>query len=313
MSFVRRVVIADRPERGLGRALLERRADLEVHDLARDEVRSSELAWAEAYIGFRAPRGVDLGRSALRWIHSTGAGVDGFLDGASIPLAARLTRTEGAFGPRIAEYCIARALAELQDLARAERAKRERRWEIYTPRELAGCKVGLLGTGRIGAEVARRFAAFGCEVVGVSHSGVPVEPFAAVAPFALAVELLRGSAFVVAALPLTPETRALVRAPLLRAMAGAYLVNVGRGATIDEADLEHALRDGTLRGAALDVFAVEPLPASSPLWSQPGVSITPHLSARTADVEIVESFLAALAAFERGERSSLEVDPRRGY
>jgi D-2-hydroxyacid dehydrogenase (NADP+) len=313
VSFARRVVIGDRPERELGRALLARRADLEIRDLARDEVRASDLAWAEAYIGFRPPRGAELGASALRWIHSTGAGVDGFLDGGRLPAGARLTRSEGAFGSRIAEYCLAHALAELQDLGRAERAQRERRWEIYTPRELAGCKVGLLGTGRIGAEVARRFAAFGCEVVGVSRSGDPVPPFAEVARFERAGELLRGSAFVVAALPLTPETRALVRAPLLRAMAGAYLVNVGRGATLDEVDLERALRDGTLRGAALDVFAVEPLPASSPLWTLPGVSITPHLSARTADAEIVESFLAALAAFERGERSPLEVDPRRGY
>jgi D-2-hydroxyacid dehydrogenase (NADP+) len=312
VTFARRVVIGDRPERGLARALL-RYADLEIRDLPRDEVAESDLRWAEVYVGFRPPRGADLGAHELRWIHSTGAGVDGFLERGGVPRGAKLTRTEGAFGARIAEYCVARALAELQDFARAARAQRAKRWELYSPRDLSTCKVGVLGTGRIGAEVARRFAAFGCHVVGASRSGTLVPPFAEVAPFPRAAELLRGAAYVIVALPLTTATRGLVAAPLLRALEGAYLMNVGRGATVEEPALIEALRDGTLRGAALDVFAVEPLPASSPLWELPSVAITPHHAARTADEEIVASFLASLAAFDAGAPSALEVDPQRGY
>ncbi len=313
MSFVRRVVIGDRPERGLARALRAERPDLTVRDLSRDDVGEMDLSWAEAYIGFRPPRGTQLSKYELRWIHSTGAGVDGFLELGGIPSNAKLTRTDGAFGLRIAEYCVARALAELQDLTRCERAQRARRWEFFTPRELAGCKIGVIGTGRIGSEVARRFAAFGCSLVGVSRSGAATAPFERVATFARAGEALRGADFVIAALPLTAETRGLIDATLLRALTGAYFLNVGRGATCDEAALVEVLREGVLRGAALDVFAEEPLPRSSPFWELPTVAITPHLSARTADHEIVASFLRALADFERGEASPLEVDPRRGY
>ncbi|MBK9385941.1 MAG: D-2-hydroxyacid dehydrogenase [Planctomycetes bacterium] len=313
MSFLRRVIIGDRPERGLARALRAERPELEVRDLPRDDVGASDLRWAEAYIGFRPPRGIDLRAFPLRWIHSTGAGVDGFLEHGGIPAEAKLTRTEGAFGPRIAEYCVARVLAELQDLARCARAQRAKRWELFTPRELQSCKIGLIGTGRIGSEIARRFRSFGCSLVGVSRSGAATPPFELVMPFSRASTALRGADFVIAALPLTPETRGRIDGPLLRELTGAYFLNVGRGATCDEAALAEVLREGVLRGAALDVFGVEPLPASSPLWELPNVSITPHLSARTADHEIVASFLAALAEMERGARSPLEVDPQRGY
>jgi glyoxylate/hydroxypyruvate reductase A len=113
--------------------------------------------------------------------------------------------------------------------------------------------------------------------------------------------------------PLTPDTRGLVGETVLRACKGAVLLNAGRGAVVQESLLPRALNEGWLRGAALDVFEVEPLPADSPLWDDPRVMISPHVSGLTTIEGAVEGFLECLAAFERGETPKWIIDRDRGY
>lgn len=182
---------------------------------------------------------------------------------------------------------------------------------------LADSTIGIVGVGGIGAEVARRAAAFGMRIVGI-------DPVARLVPGVTddvwppnrLVDLLSTSDFVVIAAPHTPETEKLVRRPQFQAMKRtAYLINVGRGIIVDLADLDAALATGEIAGAALDVCEVEPLPAEHPLWRRENVIITPHVAA--ASPRIAERHLQVLLEnvrrFAAGETPLNLVDKRRWY
>ncbi len=124
---------------------------------------------------------------------------------------------------------------------------------------------------------------------------------------------MRGADWLVLAAPLTAETRQFLSRERLAQCGGAYLMNVGRGAVLEEAALPGALEQGWIRGAALDVFATEPLPADSPLWNHPKVIVAPHNSGPSTVAATGDGFLECLAALERGESPRWVVDPRAGY
>lgn len=275
-----------------------------------DRIGEADLAWAECYIGFRRPRTPSFG--GVRWIHCVGAGVDAYVD-PPVPEGIVLTRTSEDFGPQIAEYCAARALAITQDLRKMDAAQAARRWEPGQPRPLAGGRVLVVGTGHVGGAVGRTFAALGCDVRGVSRSGVPAEGLGEVATVARLPELVPDADWIVLCAPLTRETRGLFSASLMDRCRGAVLMNVGRGALADEGALPRALDTGRLRAAVLDVFEKEPLPADSPLWARADVYVTPHISGLTTVDGAAAGFLECLSAFERGEPTRWLVDRVRGY
>jgi phosphoglycerate dehydrogenase-like enzyme len=172
----------------------------------------------------------------------------------------------------------------------------------------------VVGTGDIGTHVARLLAACGMRVTGVSRTGAPADAaFALVATVASLPDLVGEADVLVLTVPLTDATRHLVDRTLLARMRGAFLVNVGRGAVVDEAALPEALDAGRLRGAALDVFETEPLPPTSPLWADPRVMISPHVSGLTTVAGVVAGFGECLAAIRRGETPRWVVDRQRGY
>lgn len=303
------------------------RPDLTLRAVPSTEVTEADLAWAECYVGFRRPPVTTMG--AVRWVHSTGAGVDPWLAPGALAPAQLLTRSPERFGPAIAEWALARILAEAQQLGALQVAQRASRWASVTPQRIGGRTALILGTGEIGTEIARRLVACGVQVLGVSRSGAATastdartpddamphagSPFAAVhAPDALPT-LVGAVDWIIAALPETPSTRGLLSRALLSRCRGAMLLNAGRGSLVEESALLEALDQGWLRAAALDVFQTEPLPADSPLWADPRIVISPHCSGPTTVAGAADGFIACLTAVERGVRPRWAIDLARGY
>jgi phosphoglycerate dehydrogenase-like enzyme len=179
---------------------------------------------------------------------------------------------------------------------------------------LHGARVLVVGTGDIGTHVARLFTAIGAHVTGVSRTGRGDESvFAGIARVDALPALVGDAEWIIVTVPLTHSSRGLVSRSVLERCRGAILINAGRGAVVEESALPEALAQGWLTGAALDVFEVEPLPETSPLWNDPRVLISPHISGLTTNDGAVVGFLECLAAIERGETPVWVVDREQGY
>jgi phosphoglycerate dehydrogenase-like enzyme len=306
-----RVLIAYPHHEALAAWILARRPDLELRGRVPGEVTTADLEWAETMVGFKRPPVPGWGN--LRWIHSIGAGVDAFLFRTDLPDAVLVTRSSEDFGPQIGEYCVARALAVTQQLDALAASQVAGRWQPIVPRTFAGTRAVIAGTGMVGRGIAHRFTALGAAVDGVSRSGRPTAPFRTVFPIEAFAAAMEGADWLVLALPLTEDTFHLFDRQRLSMCAGAYLINIGRGAVADEASLPTAIDRGWLSGAALDVFEREPLPADSPLWRHPRVTVSPHCSGLTTTAGAGEGFLECLTAVEKGERPRWKVERGEGY
>ena len=216
----------------------------------------------------------------LRFIQLTSAGLDRVPVDRIRARGIRLCNARGVYSVPMAEFAMAGVLALCKQSRAFADAQRERRWEKRRDlRELNGKAVTVLGCGSVGTECAKRFAAFGCRVTGVDLFPAPNAAFESVLPLARLEERLSESDVLVLTLPLTPETRHIINAARLSLLpSGAILVNISRGAVVDEAALCAALEARRLLGAVLDVFETEPLPADSPLWAMENVILTPHNS-----------------------------------
>ncbi|MEU1087447.1 NAD(P)-dependent oxidoreductase [Streptomyces sp. NPDC005892] len=267
------------------------------------------------YVGASRPAGLPVGD--LVWFHSVNAGTDGLLAPGPWPAGALLTRTVGRMGERIAQYVLAWVLAECQSVPEfaARHARGEWRRE---PSELAAGQTALVhGTGRIGSAVAGLLRACGLRTVGVARTapGVPPPGFdrVVVAGGPAERDALGEARWVVAALPLTAATENYFGSERFGCVRGASFVNVGRGATVDLAALEHALRAGSVRRAVLDVLPSEPAVPGDPCWRLPRTVVTSHSAGITADEDIVTDFAACWAELHAGRWPELTVDPGRGY
>lgn len=287
------------------------RPKIEFRAVAPQDLTQDDIAWAEALIGFRPPRQLEV--RGPRWIHGSGAGVDAWLFRREFPVEVLLTRTDQPFGPMIGEYCLARALAERQRMIEFYEDQRRTEWRMQAVPLVAGTRAVVVGTGEVGRGIAARFKALGATVDGVSAGGRSVHPFDRVYERRHLHEAVKDADWLILAAPLTEATFHMIGATELSFARGSYLINVGRGALMDETALVPALDAGQLRGAALDVFEVEPLPKESPLWTHPNVLISPHISGLTSVEGATAGFLHALEALERGERPDTAVDVKRGY
>jgi len=254
----------------------------------------------------------------LRWIAATSAGVDKLAP--EVAERVVLTNGTGLGAEPIAEHVI----CSLMMLSRGShvylRQQVEHKWQRgYQAREISGLTMGVIGMGAIGRAVARRARALGMRVIGVRRSvdGLQQDPDAdEMCPPSNLEHVLSNSDAVVLATPLTSETRQLIGAPQLSAMKrGAILINIARGAVVDDGALLDALNNGHLGGAALDVFAPEPLPADSALWDAPNVIITPHCASSTDryDERVSELMSDNLRRYVNGEPLRNVVDFNRGY
>jgi len=272
----------------------------------------------------------------LKWIQSHFAGIDGLLKEPVFAKADLIVTTlSGVAASQMAEYALMMLLALGHRLPAMTVSQRKAewpkdRWDKFSPCELRGATVGIVGYGSIGRQLARLLQPFGATVLACKRDAMSPKDIGYTAdgmgdpegnfvhrlyPGQAIRSMVRECDFVVNTVPLTAATRGLISAEVLAAMkATAYIIDVARGGIIDHTALIKALQEGKLGGAALDVFPEEPLPASSPLWQMPNVIITPHISgnspyyderAVTLFSENLHRFLAGLPlynvfAFERG-------------
>jgi phosphoglycerate dehydrogenase-like enzyme len=272
---------------------------------------------AEVYLGFGISRPLFTAGPRLRWVHSAAAGVGAALFPEMLASDVVLTNSAGVHAVPIAEYVAGGVLYLLRGFDIAVGQQRAARWDKrpFTAddspvRELGECRALIVGAGGLGTEIARRLAAFGARCVGLRRRptlGAP-EGFGRVAGLdALDAELPHADILVLAA-PLTPETRGIMTAARLgRLPSGAIVVNVARGALLDEGALAREVASGRLRGAVLDVFAEEPLPPGSELWGLRSILLTPHVS----PVSPGRFWDRALALFLDNWRRYLEGAPLR--
>lgn len=256
----------------------------------------------------------------LRWFQQWGAGTDWLLRHPEIAgMDFTLTNASGVHSIPISEHILAFLLAFARQLPSAIRAQNEGRWERDMGAfELAGKTMLLIGVGAIGKRTAQIANALGMHVIGMRRSASASTPPGVkrmVRPDDL-MNTLPQADFVVLTQPLTEETRNMIDAKALAGMKrSAYLINIGRGGTVDELALVEALQNGTIAGAGLDVFAAEPLPPDSPLWKMENVIITAHYSGETPhyDERAMEIFIDNLERYTRGEPLRNQVDKQRGY
>ena len=281
---------------------------------------------ADAILGPCIGQLLDAAGPDVRWVHSFSAGVEGCV---SHPLfkrpGVRLTNSQRVFGPAIAEHVMALVLAHARGLPGYLRAQRDAQWAGGNPGVvgaeravlLSGKTMLVVGFGGIGTEVARRAHAFGMTVLAIRNSRAEPPPF--VSRLGVSSDLaawITEADVVVDTLPLTAETRGMFDAKIFAAMKrSAFFVNVGRGGTVVTADLEQALRQGTIAGAGLDVVDPEPLPGTHPLWTAPNLILTPHTSGDADDERrIVWTIVREnLRRYVAGGHLLSVVDVRRGY
>jgi phosphoglycerate dehydrogenase-like enzyme len=220
---------------------------------------------------------------ALRWIHSTGAGMDSFVSPELADRGVIVTNSAGVYAPAMAEYVLAGMVSVAREFRRLSAQQDERRWnhEAVSGTELFGKRVGIVGYGATGRYIAMVCKALGMDVWATKRKPMLTtgEPVDRLLPAGDLHELLAASDYVVVTTSLNSTTRHLLGDAEFRAFKpGAVLVNVARGGVVDQDALLAALDEGRVGGAFLDVVDPQPLPPESPLWSHPRVTITPHIS-----------------------------------
>jgi phosphoglycerate dehydrogenase-like enzyme len=216
----------------------------------------------------------------LRWVHIASAGVDRLLFPELVQSPVVVTNSRGVFDRPIAEYVLGLILAFAKDLPATLDLQRERSWRHRETERIDTQRVLVVGAGPIGRAIGRLLSAAGMTVTGMGRTARPTDPdLGPVHASRELASLLPEADYVVVAAPLTEETRGMLdAAAFARMKPSARLINVARGPIVVEQDLVAALHEGEIAGAALDVFATEPLPPHHPLWTAPHVIISPHMS-----------------------------------
>jgi glyoxylate/hydroxypyruvate reductase A len=244
-----------------------------------------------------------------------GAGIERFLADPSVPPKLQIVKmAEPGLTQAMEHYVLWQVLNHHRRFWELDAAQREAKWIEQTYPAPWERKVGVLGLGTLGAAVAELLATFGFATRGWSRGAKTIDGVACFAGPESLDAFLDGVEILVCLLPLTDETRGILNAGLFAKLApGAGLINVGRGAHLNESDLIAALDSGRLTAASLDVMAVEPLPAGHPFWKHPRIFLTPHLA---ADVDPVTSAVAIgqqIARFETGRPLEHVAERARGY
>ena len=281
------------------------------------DILDEALATADVMINSSPPRENLRARAPrLRWIQTTGAGVDSLAPFDWLPSDVALTNNRGAHGEKAEDSC---AMALLMLNARMPEVltnQREQRWQLIFSTPIEGKTAVVIGFGDLGQGAGRAAKKLGLKVLAVTRRGKAARPADGVYPVSRIDGVLPRADFVIVATPLTPDTRGLLnrrRLDLLKPAAG--VVNIGRSPIIDYAALTQKLERGEIAGAVLDVFDQEPLPPDSPLWATRNLVVTPHISCddpRYID-RLFDTWFANLERFVNGKPLRNVVDRRLGY
>jgi phosphoglycerate dehydrogenase-like enzyme len=315
------ILHTDRPEPGLA-ILRETHPDLSVHacgtyaelpDMI--ERTAAEVVYSVRFDGTpRFPRQSLVESPTVRWVSVGGSGTDHL--GRWDPSRLTVTNAAGVAAGMLAEYALGAMLSFSLDLRGFARRQQARQWAARRVEPIEGKTVLIVGLGKTGQAVARRAHAMGINTLGIRARPKPMPDLDEVhGPDAL-LTLLRRADFVICCVPLLPNTRGLIGSAAFAAMKpSAVLIDISRGGVVDEAALLSALDTGRLKGAALDVFATEPLPADNPLWACENVIVTPHCASVYDgwDLKAVRMFAGNLTRWRNGQPLLNVVDPERGY
>jgi phosphoglycerate dehydrogenase-like enzyme len=255
----------------------------------------------------------------LQWVHSLMAGVEKKLIPEIRESAIPMTNARGVYAESLGEFALASCLYFAKDLKRMLRQQAEHRWQPFEVQEIAGATMVILGYGEIGRACARRASAMGMRVLGIRRRPELSEgdPYVEnVVSFEQRAACIAEADYLVVAAPNTPDTKGLVGPAEIAAMKPtSVLINIGRGPVVDEAALVHALREGGIRGASLDVFDVEPLPAGHPFYDLENVLLSPHCADNTPGwlEDSMRFFLENYARFRAGDLLRNVVNKELGY
>jgi len=252
----------------------------------------------------------------VKAIFNTGAGVDALLRyGDAIPRDIPIIRLgDAGMGLQMAEYVTHAVLRYFRRFDDYERQARAGIWAALPPYNREDFAIGVLGLGALGMRVIEALAPFGFPLRGWSRTEKRIDGVQCYQGLDGLDTFLRGSRVLVCMLPLTPETNNLIdRSNLGKLPAGAYVINVARGAHIAEPELLSLIKSGHIAAATLDVFRNEPLPAQHPFWQEPRITITPHISALTLRRESVQQIADKIRSFESGQPVADIVDRNLGY
>lgn len=288
-----------------------------VETVARkDQPSAAQCADTEAMLAWGAPTGLLPRMPRLRWAQALTAGVEGWLSLPDLPPALTLTCARGTHRESMPENILGALFYLTKPYAAAVEDQKRSVWTRRTATPLNGQTLGILGLGEIGGEVARLASALGMRVVGTKRNPTPVPGVAMVVPPERTETVLAQADFVLALLPATPATANFIDAERLMQMkSNAWLLNFGRGHLIDDADLIAAVTTKRIAGAILDVFRQEPLPASHPFWTTPGIIVLPHIGGGhpKRDAVVARLFTDNLTRFLDGTALREEVDRTAGY
>ncbi|HEY4073754.1 MAG TPA: glyoxylate/hydroxypyruvate reductase A [Herbaspirillum sp.] len=282
-------------------------ADVRLWQPGDDAAADYALVWQQPPALLQTPRG-------LKAVFNLGAGVDAILKQALPPDVPLIRIDDGAMAIQMAEYVTYGVLHYFRQFDRFAQQAVDHRWIRLSPLDKSQFKIGILGLGVLGSRIAKALTHFEFPVQGWTRSPRQMPEVQTFHGEAGLKQILASSNLVVCSLPLTEETRGLLsRSTLEQLPPRSYLINVARGAHIVQGDLLASIRSGHLAGAMLDVFDQEPLPPEHPFWHEPGIIITPHISAKTVYAESVRQITQKITALERGESVAGLVDRSRGY
>lgn len=250
----------------------------------------------------------------LRAVLALGAGVDSLLADAQIPQVPVVRLLDAGLAAQMAEYAVYGVLHFHRRMGDYRQLQLDRVWRPLEPVPAHAWTVGVMGTGVIGSLIARHLVTLGYAVRGWSRSACNIDGVESFAGDDQLNSFLAGSRAIVNVLPLTAQTEGILNARTFAAMPrGSYVINIGRGGHLVEADLLAALDSGQIGGAMLDVFNEEPLPATDALWAHPNVVITPHIAGVTIAAEAEAQVVANIRRMEQGEQPVGIVDRAKGY
>jgi glyoxylate/hydroxypyruvate reductase A len=262
---------------------LAARIDVTVSEDAEDYARL--VADADILVGWRFPH-AETARLAprLKWIHMTGAGIEHVMPLDWLPPGTVLTNNRGVHAPKAEQFAMTALLMLNERIPETITEQRAGRWRRHYATAIQGKTVLIVGVGNMGVAAAKAARKLRLRVLGIRRSGKTHRLVHEMATPDRLHEMMARADFVLVAAPLTLETEGLIDAAALDCLKPeAGLINMGRARIVDYAALQVRLADGRLRGAVLDVFDPEPLPADSPLWSAPNVILTPHVSSDDDD------------------------------
>ncbi len=276
-----------------------------------DRIDQERLNKYNALAAFDIPP--DMNISHISWIHSFGAGADTFLKRGDLSKNIIISRTAGRLGEKIAEYCLCHILAGKQNLYELYYQQKSRVWRQIIPKRLEKTKVVILGTGNMGGEVARLLSRFDIEVIGVNTDGRDIPNFNKIYPIKKFFADPPKIDVLICTLPYTRQNNNLLTEKIFSNFKNIHFINVGRSELVEGGTIIDSINKGYISRATLDVFSTEPLAASSELWENARVYITPHQAAITDAEDVTESFEKVFKTIISNKRNELFVDLSKGY